>query len=35
MYLFVTNNSYNSKKAMHHNWHGLVVVCEYFSHEEK
>ena len=35
MYLFGTKNSYNSKKAMHHNWYGLIVVCEYFSYGEK
>ena len=35
MYLFATKNSYNSKQAMQNNGHGLIVVCEYFSYEEK
>lgn len=35
MYLFVTKNSYNSKQVMQNNGHGLIVVCEYFSYEEK
>ena len=35
MYLFATNNSYISKQSMQNNEHGLIVVCEYFSYEEK
>ena len=35
MYLFAAKNSYNSKQAMQNNGHGLIVVCEYFSYEEK
>ena len=35
MYLFGTEKLYNIKKAMHHIWHGLIVVCEYFSYGEK
>ena len=35
MYLFVTRNSYKSYQAMQNNGHGLIVVCEYFSYEEK
>ena len=32
---FVIRNSYNLKQAMQNNQHGLIVVCEYFSYEEK
>ena len=35
MYLFATKNSYNSKWAVQNNGHGLIVVYEYFSYEEK
>ena len=35
MYLFATKNSYNSKWAVQNNGHGLIVVCGYFSYEEK
>lgn len=35
MYLFATKNSYNSNWAVQNNGHGLIVVCEYFSYEEK
>ena len=35
MYLFVTKNAYNSKWAVQNNGHGLIVVYEYFSYEEK
>ena len=35
MYLFATKNSYNSKQAMQNNWHGIIVVWEYFRYEEK
>ena len=35
MYLFATKNLYNPNQAMPNNEHGLIVVCEYFSYEEK
>lgn len=35
MYLFATKNLYNSKWAVQNNGHGLIVVYEYFSYEEK
>lgn len=35
MYLFATKNSYNFNQAMQNNGHGIIVVCEYFSYEEK
>ena len=35
MYLFATKNSYNFKQAVQNNGHGPIVVCEYFSYEEK